>query len=56
MEQRYQEVQQIKHIMYHKRNETHHQARDFEKTLIFTRQIGHKKEMPGSGQWKIITK
>lgn len=24
--------------------------------LVFTRQIGHKEDMPGSGQWRVITK
>ena len=43
--------------MFHKRIEEqpklHHDAD--KKTLIFTRTIGHKEDMPGSGQWKIIT-
>jgi hypothetical protein len=30
------------------------QGRD-EKLLIFQRMVGHKEEMPGSGQWKILT-
>lgn len=41
--------------MYNKRTETHTKTVDFEKTLVFTRQIGHKADIPGSGQWKIIT-
>jgi hypothetical protein len=43
--------------MYHKRTETNTGVMNIEQqdTLIFTRQIGHQAEMPGSGQWKIIT-
>jgi hypothetical protein len=48
-------VQQIKRITYNKRTETNTKTVDFEKTLVFTRQIGHKSDIPGSGQWKIIT-
>ena len=25
-------------------------------TLIITRMLGHKEEMPGSGRWRVITK
>ena len=28
---------------------------DASEMLVFTRYLGHKKEMPGSGQWRMIS-
>ena len=48
----------VKHIKQHKRNETSGNDAiidENKKTLIFSRFLGHKEDIPGSGQWRMIT-
>ena len=51
------EARKIKHIHYHKKVESKHEDSldPQEKTLIFSRKLGHKIDIPGSGQWKMVT-
>lgn len=51
------EVTKMKQLLTLKRNEINPSAdlNPDKKTLIFTRQLGHKIDIPGSGQWKIQT-
>ena len=53
----HKDIQYIKHIFYHKRVEqsTESNVDSEKKTLEFTRHLGHKIDIPGSGQWKMIT-